>query len=445
MSDASTKQFQEITQELYKKNIELVNANKEMALLQKLYETMAVKLNLEELSEEFLQIIVRDLDLQGGIVTLRVPNSAYIHCQTIYLRKNNEDFKRKYSVKLRHHISVSHEKDLFAEVFRDQKKTTASSLNRLFASLLDDKEIDELVELGEISSALLYPLSFGHHHIGVLTLFLKDTKLTEYDKQVLKQVSLVYGVALDRAMIYQDLKIANRELKKLDKLKDEFVSIASHELRTPLTAIKGYLWLALNKAPVPLPPEVNKNLQIAHNSTERLSRMVEDMLTISRIESNRLKLELADFDLVTLIQEVYNELAIRASAKNIQFTFDKKVEKVDMNGDKERVREAVINIVGNAMKFTPEGGKINLSLELKDKKSVIRVSDTGPGVTPEEKTKLFQKFSRLERSYEKTKESGSGLGLYITKQIVDLHNGSIDLESEVGEGTTFIISLPLKK
>lgn len=240
------------------------------------------------------------------------------------------------------------------------------------------------------------------------------------------------------------LKDSYEKLQQLDKLKDEFVSIASHELRTPLTAIKGYLWLAINKSPKPLPTEVLKNLQIAHSSSERLSVMVEDMLTISRIEGNRLKLEKTKFNINDLVQEVYNELAIRASGKSIQFEFIHDEKILNVEADREKIRECLINLVGNAMKFTPENGKVSISTGLKESFVFVSISDNGPGISKDDQKKLFQKFSRMEHSYEKTKESGTGLGLYITKQIIDLHSGNITVESQLSKGTTFTMTLPAK-
>lgn len=445
MVDPTTASLQVVTEDLYKKNLELVNANKEMALLQKLYESMAVRLNLEELTQEFVQTIVQELDFHGGLVAMRYPGDHYLQFVSAHFSKQSESLSKATHVSKKH-VSLSHDENLLVKAFKLQQQVTTEDPAQVLVPLFSPEKTQVIKEEGNITSSIVFPLSLGVHHIATLAIFIKRnvSELTEFEKAVLQRVSIVFGVALDRVMIYQDLKAANKKLKMLDKLKDEFVSIASHELRTPLTAVKGYLWLAINKSPTPLPPEVATNLKIAHDSTERLSRMVEDMLTISRIEGHRLKLDVEDFDLNELAQQVHDELAIRASAKKIEFTFTPFPALLQFRGDKEKIRECIINLTGNALKFTPELGKINVNITQVHDNIVIKVVDTGPGISPEDKQKLFQKFSKLESSYQKVKESGTGLGLYITKQIIDMHGGSITVDSQLGQGTTFSIVLPIK-
>lgn len=446
MADQIQSSTPNVTEELYKKNLELVNANKEMTLLQKLYETMALKLNVEELAEEFIQIITTDLDFQGGLVMMRYPSTQPLQYLAASFKKESQDLlqmlKGHHGIR---HLSVSHTDNLLVQAFHEQIKVTTENPEEVLLPLLTIEEAKSVSTMGEFTSAIVFPLRFGDHKIGSMAIFLKQpvAEMSNFEKDVLNQVSVVFGVAIDRVMIYQDLKAANKKLKELDKLKDEFVSIASHELRTPLTAIKGYLWLALNKSPVPLHEEVTKNLQIAHDASERLSVLVEDMLTISRIEGGRLKFDLTEYDVVQLLTEVRDELKVRAEAKKIVLELETSIPSLTIVGDKDRIREVIINLIGNALKFTPENGRITLQLSQSQDKVILAVKDTGPGISKEDVKKLFQKFSKLEHSYAHTKESGTGLGLYISKQIVDMHQGSISLESELGKGTSFIVTLPL--
>ena len=168
------------------------------------------------------------------------------------------------------------------------------------------------------------------------------------------------------------------------------------------------------------------------------------MLTISRIEGRRLKLEKTEFDIHALMQEIFNELVIRAKEKQVSFTVQPATNKVMIEADRERIREVFINIIGNALKFTPDGGKVDVSSNQTGDQISFSVTDTGPGIATDDLSKLFKKFGKLDSSYKKIKESGTGLGLYITKQIVDLHDGKIEVKSVVDQGTTFIVSLPLK-
>ena len=242
------------------------------------------------------------------------------------------------------------------------------------------------------------------------------------------------------------LRKANTKLKELDNLKDEFVSIASHELRTPMTAVKSYLWMAINQPGQTLKNQLKKYLEISYSSTERLIRLVNDMLMVSRIERNKIELKLETINVCDIVKMVYDELKISADEKHIDFKLlGCETNRYNIKADKEKLREVFQNIVGNALKFTPEKGKITINLKMSGRNKVaIMTTDTGPGIPKEDLSKLFQKFSRIEYSYAKhSSMPGTGLGLYISKQIVGLHNGDITVESEVDVGTTFTVLLPI--
>lgn len=243
--------------------------------------------------------------------------------------------------------------------------------------------------------------------------------------------------------VTKELQQANAKLKELSLLKDEFVSIASHELRTPMTTIKSYLWLVLNKAKN-LDEKAKRDLQIAYESTERTIILVKDMLTVSRIEGNRLDITFSAFDLKELASQVVNELKIKAGERNIKLTIRPFSEDLVINGDRDKIGEVFQNIIGNALKFTPERGNVEVYFQKKNRMVEVSISDDGPGISKKDISKLFQKFSRLGNSLSKMAETpGTGLGLYIAKQIVGLHKGKIWVESIVGKGSTFIFSLPL--
>lgn len=237
------------------------------------------------------------------------------------------------------------------------------------------------------------------------------------------------------------LRKANLRLKELSKLKDEFVSVASHELRTPMTAIKSYLWLALKKDQ--LDAKTRKNLQRAFESTERSIKLVKDMLTVSRIEGQRLEVNRAPLDLAKLTKKVYDELKVQAEDKQISFQLQLPKIALTVNADEARLREVIVNIIGNAIKFTPKRGKVVVKIKKKNQQIQTDVIDNGPGIPKEALPRLFKKFSRADHSFAKLAEQpGTGLGLYIAKQILDLHQGKIWVKSKVGQGSTFSFSLP---
>ena len=147
-------------------------------------------------------------------------------------------------------------------------------------------------------------------------------------------------------------------------------------------------------------------------------------------------------DLFEIVKLVYNTLKIKADEKHLTFTLLPYPEKVIVNADKEKLSEVFENIIGNALKYTPDNGNISIHFTTEKNKAGVHVTDSGPGISEEDLKKLFQKFGRLEEA-KQSRTSGTGLGLYISKQIVELHKGSIKIESEVGKGTTFSVYLPL--
>lgn len=246
--------------------------------------------------------------------------------------------------------------------------------------------------------------------------------------------------------ISSQLKSTNERLKELDKLKNEFVSVASHELRTPMAAIKSYLWMALNDKGGPLNEKQRYYVERGYNSVDRLIRLVNDMLNISRIESGRITIELQSVDLLALTQEVLDEVLPRAKELGISVTIQKPEVLPRVLADPDKIKEVLFNLIGNSLKFTPKGGSITISYSRKENGFVeTKVTDTGAGIVPEDMGKLFQKFGLLEGSYVTNQTStslGTGLGLYICRSIIDLHHGEIKAASEGrGKGSTFSFTL----
>ncbi|MBU1031854.1 HAMP domain-containing histidine kinase [Patescibacteria group bacterium] len=238
---------------------------------------------------------------------------------------------------------------------------------------------------------------------------------------------------------------ANRKLKELDIIKDDFVSIASHELRTPMTAIRSYAWMVLHRSNVPLPDNVEKYLVRISISTERMINLVNDMLNISRIESGRIEIKPEPVDLISLGKDIVDEVYYsKSTAKNIKFILlEEKLPKIF--ADPEKLRQVFLNILGNALKFSSNGGKITISFFTDGRTIETRIKDEGPGLAREDLGRLFKKFGRLDNSYTSVATSGgTGLGLYISKNLIELMKGRIWATSEgLGKGSTFTFALPV--
>ncbi len=255
----------------------------------------------------------------------------------------------------------------------------------------------------------------------------------ELEKEVVKKTD-------DLKRSNMELASANTRLRELDRLKSEFVSMVSHELKTPLTSIKISMDVLKSLSGSGKDVGTEKEmLQIIDRSIERQKRLVSDLLDISRIDTGNLKLNLEPVDLYEIILESTESMKKIADEQGISINTDLNCESMPIIGDRDRLVQVLVNLIGNALKFT-EGGEIRIQARMVDGHPEIRVSDTGIGIPPEELDLIFDKFHQVDSGL--TREvGGSGLGLAISKGIVEGHGGSIRAESEVGKGSTFVIML----
>jgi signal transduction histidine kinase len=235
---------------------------------------------------------------------------------------------------------------------------------------------------------------------------------------------------------FYDYSLLYTQLKQVDQMKDDFFSTASHEIRTPLTSIAGYASLAMDE--ISDTETVKHSLQVILTSSSRLSGLVENLLDISRIEQGRIALNLKRVSLVQSVNSVFDELLLQVQEKGLSMEHLAPSEDIFVTADPDKLKQVLYNIVGNAIKYTIEG-KIVIEYLIENECASLIVKDTGIGMTAEQKSKIFSKFYRAQD--DKTREvHGTGLGLWITKQIVELMKGSIVVESEYGKGTKFIVS-----
>jgi signal transduction histidine kinase len=233
----------------------------------------------------------------------------------------------------------------------------------------------------------------------------------------------------------------NEQLREADRLKDEFVALISHDLRTPLTSILGYLELTLEDEE--LTGTQRGYLEVVDRNAQRLLRLVSDLLFVARLEAGQLELHQSELDLAAVVRQSVAEAEPRAAAGGIKLTCE--TEPVPhVNADKGRIFQLLDNLVSNAIKFTPDGGSVRVSVTAANGGVLLEVADTGMGIPSDEQRRLFERFFRSSTASERQIQ-GTGLGLYIARAIVEAHGGDISFESEPGRGTAFRIEMPVER
>jgi two-component system phosphate regulon sensor histidine kinase PhoR len=236
-------------------------------------------------------------------------------------------------------------------------------------------------------------------------------------------------------------KLEIEALKIREEYRKEFIGNISHELKTPLFTVQGYISTLIDGA-VKDKNIRSKYLRRADKGVERLIYIVKDLDMITQLESGTLRLDIESFDIVQLVQNVFDLLEMKAAKKKITLTFDMDYKKpIMVNGDKERLQQVLSNLIVNSIKYGHERGTTEVSIEnLIKNKVIVRVTDNGEGIAKEHLPRLFERFYRVDKSGSR-KEGGSGLGLAIVKHIIEAHDEKIYIESELGIGSEFSFTL----
>lgn len=234
------------------------------------------------------------------------------------------------------------------------------------------------------------------------------------------------------------------QLKRLELFRKEFLGNVSHELKTPIFNLQGYIHTLLDGAIDD--PEVNKKfLKKAAKSIDRLTDLVEDLIHISQLETGQLRMEMEKFDIHNLTLEIFEALEMRANEKQVTLTFKEGCDKPFwVYADRGRIRQVLVNLIVNSIKYGRQGGKVLVSFYDMDELILVEVADDGEGIEEHHLNRLFERFYRVDKSRSRD-EGGSGLGLAIVKHIIEAHNQTINVRSKVGKGTTFGFTLKRTK
>jgi signal transduction histidine kinase len=309
--------------------------------------------------------------------------------------------------------------------------------------LEDPSPLRAALERDGFRSFLAVPLLSENKLIGALVVrrrapghFKKETM------NLLENFATQSTLAIQNARLFREIEEKGRELEIASKHKSEFLANMSHELRTPLNAILGYTELILDRIYGDVPEKIREVLRHLAENGRHLLGLINDVLDLSKIEAGRLTLSLHDYSMKDVVQTVFITAEPLAAEKNLALKVTLPSNLAQGKGDEQRIAQVLLNLVGNAIKFT-EKGEVGIEVTTSNAMFLVSVSDTGFGLSEADQEKIFEEFQQADSSSTR-KKGGTGLGLSIAKRIIEMHGGRIWVESSLGKGSTFRFTLPVR-
>jgi len=300
---------------------------------------------------------------------------------------------------------------------------------------------------GKISYLTMVELPYRDHNgqiVGIVHLVDDVTEMGSLKQHLAQQRNELRLLRDELTRQNLELGVAITELQELDELKSRFISVAAHELRTPLTSISGYLEVLLEEEMSPLTSDQREYIEIVRSSTDRMLNIITNLLDVTRIEAGRIELVLQPADLSKLVQAVVAEIKPQLEAKAKRLKLHAAPDLPPALCDKNRAIQIIENLLSNAAKYTPQESQIAVNIALAKEEGFLEISvvDNGVGISAEDQDKIFSRFFR-SKSAVAVGASGAGLGLHITRSLVELHGGRIWFESKLGQGSTFHVTFPI--
>jgi signal transduction histidine kinase len=359
--------------------------------------------------------------------------------QTLLLAAGAGEVGRKM-VAQEHTIGMDAERSLVARSSRERHAVIVNDVR-------SEPDFLPNPDLPETRSEMAVPMIVGDKVLGVFDV--QSDRVNGFsteDASIYTTLASQVAVALQNARLYAEQASTVTQLRELDRLKSSFLANMSHELRTPLNSILGFSDVILEELDGPLTENMNNDLLLIQKNGQHLLHLINDVLDMAKIEAGRMSLSPEKFVLHEVLDEVVSITSPLASERNLAFAFEKDSDKkIEIFADRTRMRQIMINLVNNAIKYT-EKGKISLrTTPLEGEKVLIAVKDTGLGIPPDKLETIFQEFAQIDTSTTR-KGGGTGLGLPISRRLVEMHGGRLWAESSgiAGEGSTFYVELPLE-
>ncbi|MFA5039490.1 MAG: ATP-binding protein [Candidatus Omnitrophota bacterium] len=446
--DGQAKLIVQTDVELHKTQEELDKKVAGLVTLQKLTRLLATTLDEEELFKKLDEKHVTELGFDRALA---------------FCRDETKTFRLKaaigYNVEEAERIQklITGMPLIMDIVMNKQKVLSTADMDRA------SKESPHLLSMLNLSSFVCAPITQKEGPIGLLLMGSESpyTRLTEGDKDLVYILATQIGQTLENAKLFEEtwraqqelehkiqqrtreLSAALEEIKVISKRKSDFISAVSHELRTPLTSIKGYASILAAGKLGELPPQAKERVEKINKHSDSLSQLINGLLDISRIESGRQEMKLEPIDLKSLAQSLGDMLAPPIKDKNIELVIDMPEGLAPVSADKSQLERIFINLIGNAIKFTPVGGRIGIAARTVENDGSIRVSvsDNGIGISEHDLRKLGEEFFRVDNEVNQ-KVKGTGLGIALVKHIVEAHKGQFSISSQLNKGSTFSFTLP---
>jgi len=403
----------------------LVDKNRALDATYKLIEIILGTNDFDEMTQKIADIIPMALGYELAILWLVDEQQHKLTAVSISQTVKIDDVVNKLRNSLKNSsIALGYEDNLCVKTLKEHKQHISENLYDLLSPAIRERDAYELQSVLGTKLNVATPLMARDKAIGVLVISMSKTtdNLSDFEKEMLRKFSENAGIALENSRLYKNLKDAKNELGEayenliaLNKMKDEFLTVASHELRTPMTIVKSYLWMLEQQKAGKLKKKQLEYLQKASKGTQRMIDLINDMLNISKFEQGKVYFNIQQADICELIRDVVSSFELKVSNKGIYLEFDSSYSDIFVDIDKEKMRDVLMNLVDNAIKFTNQGG-VKISIDNDPTKTVIAIKDTGSGISQEDLPKLFHKFGRIDNSYTIASDvGGTGLGLYIAK------------------------------
>jgi signal transduction histidine kinase len=304
-------------------------------------------------------------------------------------------------------------------------------------------DLNEIILRAGYRGRMVAPLLGGEDIIGMLVVRRRTPgEFTKNTVDLIKTFAAQSALAIQNARLFHEIEEKSRQLEVASQHKSQFLANMSHELRTPLNAILGYTELMADGAYGEPSEKMLGILQRLEANGRHLLGLINDVLDLSKIEAGQLELELSDYSVQDIAQAVRSTLEPLAADKKLTFKVEVAPQLPPGHGDGRRLTQVLINLVGNAIKFT-DAGEVAIKAEASNGSFYVSVRDTGPGISAADQAKLFQEFQQADNAITR-KKGGTGLGLAISKRIIEMHGGRIWVESQPGQGSTFTFTLPVR-